>query len=261
MRRCPDTARFMKEKMLGGYAQVPGGQRDPECTHVIMGLEEYEDLLGRISAAEQDARIAKSEADRAMEEVHRESRAREQRTAQEANRIIETWKKALEEEQEESARQRELNKNLLRIARERANAQRKLTPKKQHSGYAVVMSSEKVFRYKAGRKVETVTLWETVIQSPYSVEFSAEQAKNLILQEFFPNDGEWKAAKLGIHGWSPGDYGDLLRHAEPSETPGKENVALGAYQAFRANYRAGYWELVLVHTKPLGIVPNDMRLR
>ena len=27
----------------------------------------------------------------------------------------------------------------------------------------------------------------------------------------------------------------------------------------RANYRVGYWEYIIQHTKPLGIVPADMR--
>ena len=27
----------------------------------------------------------------------------------------------------------------------------------------------------------------------------------------------------------------------------------------RANYRSGYWELALLHTKPLSVVPPDMR--
>ncbi len=29
----------------------------------------------------------------------------------------------------------------------------------------------------------------------------------------------------------------------------------------RANHRTGYWEVLFFHTKPLGIVPPDMRTR
>ena len=43
---------------------------------------------------------------------------------------------ALAAERDESAHQRALNANLLRIAKERANADRKLKPKKEHTGYA-----------------------------------------------------------------------------------------------------------------------------
>ena len=57
----------------------------------------------------------------------------------------------LEEERRESAYQRGLNKNLLRIARERANADRKLKPKKEHTGYVVVASEEKNTAIGTGR--------------------------------------------------------------------------------------------------------------
>lgn len=29
----------------------------------------------------------------------------------------------------------------------------------------------------------------------------------------------------------------------------------------RANYRTGYWEVFFTHTKSLGVVPEDMRVR
>ena len=39
----------------------------------------------------------------------------------------------------------------------------------------------------------------------------------------------------------------------------QENIMLRPY--FRANFKAGYWEAVFFHTKPLGVVPADMRAR
>lgn len=163
-------------------------------------------------------------------------------------------------EKGESAYQKGLNENLLRIARERANADRKLKPKKEHTGYVVVVSSEKIYRYKSGRRLESVKLWETVIQSPYSIEFPAKQAKKLILEEFFPENGEWEAARLGIERWVAGDYEDFLSAADKDEEFIQQNTALTGYRSFRANYRAGYWEMILVHTRPLEVVPKDMRV-
>jgi len=43
------------------------------------------------------------------------------------------------------------------------------------------------------------------------------------------------------------------------EKPKGENIMLRPY--FRANFKAGYWEAVFFHTKPLGVVPADMRAR
>lgn len=246
---------FVKRTMIG-YKDLAGGHSDPECTHVILTVEEYDDLLREISQAKQKAREERSKA----ADDQKESEKRLNSTIQQYKQAIEKWREALNEAQTEIAYQKGMNENLLRIARERANADRKLKPKKEHSGYVVVVSSEKVYRYKYNRRLEAVKLWETVIQSPYSVEFPAKQAKKLILQEFFPETGEWEAARLGIDRWVAGDYEDFLIAADKDEDFMKQNVALMGYRSFRANYRAGYWEVILAHTRALGVVPKDMRV-
>lgn len=56
--------------------------------------------------------------------------------------------------------------------------------RKVHTGYVVVMSSEKEIRYKNGRnKLLTAKVWETVLQSPYSVDFTENQARQLIEED------------------------------------------------------------------------------
>lgn len=245
---------FVKKTIMG-YKTLDGGQSDPECTHVILSLKEYNDLLREISQAKQEVRNERSKAD----DDKKENERRLKLMAQEHEQTIEKWRAALEAERTESAHQKGLNEHLLRVARERANADRKLKRKKEHSGYVVMASSEKIYRYKNGRYLESVKLWETVIQSPYSIEFPAEQAKKLILEDFFPETGEREAVRLGIERWVDGDYEDFLSAADKDEEFMKQNVALTGYRSFRANYRAGYWEMILVHTSPLEVVPKDMR--
>lgn len=246
---------FVKKTIMG-YKTLDGGQSDPECTHVILSLKEYNDLLREISQAKQEVRNERSKAD----DDKKENERRLKLMAQEHEQTIEKWRAALEAERAESAHQKGLNEHLLRVARERANADRKLKPKKEHTGYVVVVSSEKIYRYKNRQRLESVKLWETVIQSPYSIEFPAEQAKKLILEEFFPETGEWEAARLGIERWVAGDYEDFLSVADKDEEIMQQNTALTEYRSFRANYRAGYWEMILVHTRPLEVVPKDMRV-
>lgn len=246
---------FVKKTIMG-YKPLDGGHSDPECTHVILTLKEYDNLLREISQAKQKARDEKSKA----ADAQKESEQKLNSTVQQYQQAIEEWKVAFNKAQAEIASQKGLNENLLRVARERANADRKLKPKKEHSGYVVVVSSEKIYRYKDGRRLGSAKLWETVIQSPYSIEFPAKQVKKLIIQEFFSENGEWEAARLGIDRWYSGDYGDLLNDQNVDEEFMKHNVALMEYRSFRANYRAGYWEVILVHTRPLGVVPKDMRV-
>ena len=78
---------------------------------------------------------------------------------------------------------------------------RSLRPKKEHTGYAVVRSMEKEYRYKISRQSwGKVMLWETVIQSPYSMEFTEEQARKQIRRELLrdKNGGDWLIGKVGI---------------------------------------------------------------
>lgn len=52
---------FVKKTMMG-YREVPGGQSDPGCTHVILTETEYAELLQRISDAEREASSARAKA-------------------------------------------------------------------------------------------------------------------------------------------------------------------------------------------------------
>ena len=253
-------ARFVKDGAFG-YKAVPGGQSDPECTHVIMTLKEYDKLLQEKARAEQEARSTKYSAEREIEEAKRAARYTAQKAAEEARQTVAGIESALAAERAESAHQRALNANLLRIAKERANADRKLKPKKEHTGYLVVFSGEKEHQFKDGnRRVKRVLLWETVIQSPYVVDFPEVQIRKQILEELLrkDEDGYRLIDRLGINGYYGKGYGSMIEDREWCAEPERFNIMLKP--KFRANFRAGYWEVVCLHTKPLGVVPKDMRV-
>ena len=172
---------------------------------------------------------------------------------------LKSVEKALAAEQKESALQRGLNANLLRIARERANADRKLKPKKEHTGYVVVSSMEKEHRYKDGNgRWRAVVLWETVLETPYAVDFCVEEVRHLI-QELFQDDedGNWPIEKIGITGDYPKGYADMIYDKDWREKHRNYNVMLE--RRLKANYRTDFWEMIFLHTKPLAAVPSDMR--
>lgn len=259
---------FVKRTMIG-YKDLAGGHSDPECTHVILTLKEYDDLLKEISRAKRETREEKSKAADAQKESQRELN----NTVQQYKQAIEKWREALNEAQTEIAYQKGMNENLLRIARERANADRKLKPKKEHTGYSVVLSTEKEYRYGKGKDMTRVMLWETVIQSPYSIDFPEGLIRKQITDELTQVNeaGDKLINRIGIDSYYPGSYASLLQkrmkfdwYGEPEdeeeqEEPMGENVMLKLH--FRANFRAGYWEAVFFHIKPLGIVPLDMRAK
>ena len=251
-------AKFAKKTTLG-YKLVAGGSSDSECTHVILTLGEYDGLKREISSAQQAAKNAEYNADKKIHQIQNEAQSRITDAEKKIAKNTAEWEKKLAEEQQESALQRGLNANLLRITKERANAERDLKPKKEHNGYVVLTSVEKESRYKDSHgHPRTITLWETAMETPYTVDFEAEQVRGLIrelTQE--DEDGNWPIRRIGITENYPGKYANMIQDKEWREDYEEDNIMLERW--LRANYRSGYWELVFLHTKPLAVVPPDMR--
>lgn len=253
-------SKYVKETILGTYKEVPGGYSDPDCTHVILTLKEYNKILGEKDEAVRGKADAIDQANRQIRNTQNNADYQIKQAKQEIKQQLESLEEELAKERSSAEFQRDLNANLLRISRERANAERKLRPKKEHTGYVVVSSTEKEYRYKITRKeFETVTLWETVIQSPYTVDFTEDEAKKLIAEDLAPRGRAWLVGKIGITGSYPGKYEEMLRDTKTDSEFMQRNVMLS--RSLRANFRAGYWETFFLHTKPLGIVPVDMRAR
>lgn len=224
---------------------------------MIQTKHEYETLLNQRNRAKREKEEAERAAAREISRVKQEAAHEADRAAQRAQAQIDDLLQ-VERKTAEIADQRALNANLLRISRERANADRGLRPKKVHTGYVVVMSSEKEIRYKTGRnKLLTAKVWETVLQSPYSVDFTESQARQLIEEDLLTRENGL-LAEVGItlicHG---NGYEDLTEAENWKEIKFLHNALFS--RQLRANYRAGYWEYIIQHTKPLGIVPTEMR--
>ena len=227
----------------------------------IIEASEYAGLQQEISNAKQAAKNAEYNADKKIHQIQSEAQSRITHTEKEMAKNTAEWERKLAAEQQESALQRGLNANLLRITKERANAERDLKPKKEHTGYVVLTPVEKESRYKDSYgHPRTITLWETAMETPYTVDFEAEQVRSL-LQELFQKDEDerWPICRIGITGNYPGKYADMIQDKKWREDYEKYNVMLERW--LRANYRSGYWELIFQHTKPLSVVPPDMRAR
>lgn len=243
---------FVRKSALG-YKPVPGGYSDPELTHVILTKAEYDSLRDQIQAARKETTIALDK----VAQVERQAASKIQQIKTEAGLQLEDLQRKLDEEALKTEYQKGLNTNLLRISKERANAARKLKPKKEHSGYVVISSAEKSYSYKKGANRGAVMLWETVLQTPFSVDFTEEQARTET-EDLFQKDesGAWPIGKIGINGQYLAGYGEMIRDKN-SEEWAKYNVMVN--KKLRANFRVGYWELILLHTKPLDVVPAEMR--
>ena len=226
---------------------------------MIQTKQEYETLLNQCNRAKREKEETERAAAREISRVKQEAAHEADRAAQRAQAQIDDLLQQVERKTAEIADQRALNANLLRISRERANADRGLRPKKVHTGYVVVTSSEKEIRYRGGRnKLLTAKVWETVLQSPYSVDFTESQARQLI-EENLLTEKNGLLADVGITLICHGNGYETLTEVENWKEIKILHNALFSRQ-LRANYRVGYWEYIIQHTKPLGIVPTEMRV-
>ena len=252
---------FVKKTMVG-YKTVPGGHSDPECTHVILTLKEYDQILQEKRKAEMDAVIAKSNADKEVVKAERDAEYTAQQARQEAQEEVAAIRVELEQERAENAHQRALNANLLRVSRERANADRNLKPKKERCGYVVVNSEEKETGFRAGgKRLHKVMLWETTIQTPYSVQMAEAVVRKQIEEDLFPAGKKAMiVGRIGITGKFNGSYEKFLegKTQNPEDPFYNGNVVISRQQRLKRRFRLEYWEVAIVHTKPLGDIPEDL---
>ena len=149
-------------------------------------------------------------------------------------------------EREEAVRQAQrLNDNLKRICRERANSDRRITPKKTHDGYLVLQSREWRERLPDRRMVRT---WKSVLQTPYDASIEQSVIEEQILEDLT----EKVLVDIGcLHYVSPEDNG-IYTYVDD------ENLLYCWH--FCSDYKSGYWCVILYTTRPL-IVPVERRYK
>lgn len=140
--------------------------------------------------------------------------------------------------------------NLLRMSKERANADRNLRPKKWHTGYPVIRSTQK--------KIKNEIVWETLIQTHYHFDLVAEAADEEIQRDLFTEKG--LIYNLGITDRYEGPYESMKTEMRRKGKKVDElNVAFSC--RLERDFQGKYWKVWVMHTKPLGEIPDDMMLQ
>lgn len=283
--------RFYKKGPLG-MAKAEAGMSDPEVSEVRMSIKEYRELLDSVRSAEKLAESARAMAEdriagirekakEKIEEARRQAEAESDRKVEEARdvarkyfRKIESLKKQLEETNEISQSEKNLNRNLTRIMCERANQVRGIQPKKRHDGYIVLESRQWTERYteetwdtedhkrrysenrgaaikKKYLRIEnkTAAVWKSILQTPYDASIPLENIQYRVEEEDLWKKGILK--DIGCRGmcesFANGRYTNFGR-----DDNGDEKNGLYKW-VFKANYKTGLWELEIYTTKALTV--------
>lgn len=131
-----------------------------------------------------------------------------------------------------------LNKNLLRILRERANADRSITPKKQHHGYIILCSQQ----LNENHKKDGISTWKTQIQTPYPVTLKSYEIQGQIFQDFVDKD-----------------IFSEMRIDSADADKDSDYIAKMQDYLFKANSRTGLWEVELYTTGEITIPQNMLQ--
>lgn len=171
--------------------------------------------------------------------------------------------------EEELEKEKALNETLLRMCRERANADRCIKPKKGRSGYLFIKTGNKNVKVNT---FGTLQFKETVLQTPYDITLGENQALQLVLKDF----------GVQVQGDNK-KIGEFRGAAEPLQEDliqlGFEEIFWGySYKAIieirdthitncvcsvhvRIPSKSDYWDVIIIHTKPVNSIPPDLRAK
>lgn len=237
-------------KSIIGWSEYRNNGDKNVPTHKLLSNEEYEKIKNEIielnMQLDKEKHFVKQFRHNAMEYKNNAD-------IQAQNKIEEAYEIARAAEIERN-RQISLNKNLIRINKEKNNSERNLQPKKEHTGYIVLESREKIEWCEGLRNNQSFTVWETTIQTPYKTDLTQDLVRGEIDRDLTPKEGGWLLGKLGINRIH---YTDLLTIMTDNQHKEK-NIA---YQKqLRADFKEGYWEVIYSHTKAIRSVPINMRM-
>lgn len=226
------------------YKDILGWHEENEKhtgTGILLSIEEYQSLCEEKKQAVYQQSVIRSE-------LENEKKRTEQALNREIalkNQEIHEIKQQLEHTNSKLQTQRDLNENLLRINRERSNSDRKLQPKKSHHGYVILQSQEKAVFYRGSGSQKKFVAWETVVQTPYSVDLKPELAKQQIIDEINTDDDNCFFSQVGIDDMILKDPQKILDDRALKEL----NIVFRLFM--RVNRYNKYWEMILMHTKAL----------
>ena len=243
------------ERVYQGFmgAYKPENEKN-KATHVILSTEEYKSLQNQVIGLEYEIRNNMRTYEKEIEKERQNANVSIENIKKQAQEQINTFESDLNRFKDEIDRLNNLNLNLKRIMRERANAKRGLKPKKNHYGYMVLDSQQYnyIFRYwvQGRSNSKNFSCWKVRIQSPYnsSIPYDTivKEIQNDLLKVF--------GASLNIQSVTNVENQSYDNFKKLYD--GNKNFIFRT--SYKANIRSGFWEVEYL-VKSNITIPEDMR--
>lgn len=251
------------------YHNITGWHEEDEkhrgmATHMLLSIEEYESLCGERNQAIRARNKMEADAKEYKRNAESKANASIRNANENAAEQIEQMRIRMEAAEEEAERQANLNRNLLRITKERANAKRGLQPKKTHDGYRFtgkIMQTKTISGHDKKEGAIYTDVWTATIETPYDATIPIHQIKDHIFEDLRCEGGIFD--KLYIKSWIfkesgdlwKGTYSEVMENAKNFEQEGK-NI-LFDYKMM-ANPKTGLWEIQITTTKSIRALKEMM---
>lgn len=248
--------------MMGGYAVLKDGDEKHKASHIVLTIDEYNTLIRDKKSLKSQLDEEKTAHTNDVNEINRKAVAYKKKADEDAQAVKDAAEKRVAAAEAETERQTNLNRNLLRITKERANAKRGLQPKRSHSGYRF---SGKIMQTKtiAGHDKKTgaiyTDVWTATLETPYPGTIPIHQIEDKIFEDLKGTDGILN--KLYVNYWTIQDStklwkGDYQSAIDEKDNPERKNY-LFDYK-FMVNPKSKLWEVQITTTKSIRALAEMM---
>lgn len=252
-----DNGGFMErvyKTFTGGYSKEKEGK---EATHIILTVDEYDKLLYEIKEMELAKRRAEAKAEIDMRNLENKTKKLIEEKEEVHIKSLEASQNDFEKARREIHRLNDLNVNLSRIMRERANAKRGLKPKKEHNGYLVLDSQQYNYNFHFFTQRGTINYplpcWKARIQTPYDSSIPFSIIKTDIQNDLF----NFLFKDLGVNRYFQNGFLESQSKDKIDNLWNKDDNFVFK-MIFKSNYKTGLWEIEFLVRASL-TVPENMR--
>ncbi len=247
--------------MMGGYAVLKEGDEKHKATHIVLTVDEYNKLVNTKNSYKKQLEDEKTAHTKEVKEINNKAVAYKKKADEDAQAVKDDAERKVAAAEAETERQTNLNKNLLRITRERANAKRGLQPKRSHSGYRFsgkIMQTKTISGHDKKTGAIYADVWTATLETPYDGTIPIHQIQDRIFNDLMGTDGILEKLYVKYFTYKDnnaviwkGSYADAIDGADTSKN------YLFDYK-FMINPKSRLWEVQITTTKSIRALAEMM---
>lgn len=248
-------------KAMVGWSEYKRGDDKHSPTHKLLTNEEYEELNDEIARLKRLVSQKEREKEEAVKKINDAAVSYKKKADAEAQAVKDEATRRVEIAEAERDRQTNLNNNLLRISKERANAKRGLQPKKEHHGYRFggkIMQTKTICGHDKKEGALYTDVWTATLETPYDGTIPIHQIEDKIFGDLMGEDGILKKLYINSFTWKDnphriwkGTYLEAIDGADANKN------YLFDYK-FMVNPKSRLWEVQITTTKSIRALAEMM---